>query len=33
MIPVSLNRPFVFAVVDTKRFLPVIVGAVNAVKD
>ena len=33
MIPVNLNRPFVFAVVDTKRYLPVIVGAVNAVKE
>ena len=33
MIPINLNRPFVFAVVDTKRFLPVIVGAINSVKD
>ncbi|MBQ9901574.1 MAG: hypothetical protein IJM51_04210 [Clostridia bacterium] len=32
VIPISLNRPFVFAVVDTKKFLPVIVGAVNTVK-
>ena len=32
-VPVSLNRPFVFAVVDTKRYLPIILGAVNSVKD
>lgn len=33
VITVTLNRPFVFAVVDTKKFLPVIVGAVNSVKN
>ena len=33
VIPVALNRPFVFAVVDTKRYLPIILGAVNSVKD
>ena len=33
MIPVNLNRPFVFAVVDTRCYLPVIVGAVNSVND
>ncbi len=33
VIPISLNRPFIFAVVDTKRYLPIIVGAVNSVKD
>ena len=33
VITVTLNRPFVFAVVDTKKFLPVIVGAVNTVKN
>ena len=32
MIPINLNRPFVFAVVETKRYLPVMVGAVNSVK-
>ena len=32
MIPVNLNRPFVFAIVETKRYLPVMVGAVNSVK-
>ena len=29
---VSLDRPFVFAVVETKRYMPVIMGAVNSVK-
>ena len=33
VVHVSLNRPFVFAVVDTKRYLPIILGAVNSVKD
>ena len=33
VVPVTLNRPFVFAVVDTKKYLPIVVGAVNHVKE
>lgn len=29
--PVALNQPFVFAIVDTTRYLPIILGAVNSV--
>ena len=31
-IPVNLDCPFVFAVVETKRYLPVMVGAINSVR-
>ena len=30
---VTLNRPFIFAVVDTRYYLPIIVGAVNTLND
>lgn len=33
VIKVSLDRPFVFAVVDTKSYMPIILGAINSVKD
>ncbi len=29
--PVNLNRPFVFAVVDTQYYIPIMVGAVNTI--
>lgn len=31
VIPVALNRPFVFAIIETNRYLPIIVGVVNSV--
>ena len=32
VIPVSLDRPFIFAVIDAKRYIPLILGVVNSVE-
>lgn len=32
VIPVSIDRPFIFAVVDTNNYLPIILGAVTTVR-
>ena len=33
VIPVALDRPFIFAIVDNNRYLPIILGVVNSVNE